>query len=267
MIPNVSICAPPDRKKIEIANAVPEQVYRHTGPKYVIFPRKDKKKPIVLAASLVASTHVAPAIQLPIVLHVPQEGASSILSLEHQQVRAGLLIAMKLVASEPTTGAIAAVEIDDKPMATSDASDPAKVVAKAPKSRRNSKKQKATVEPVPLEKLKFLTIAQTAVRYPAYSEKALRHVQAQAEAYERYPKAGLRSNGFINCIIRPEGKRKIIIDAEKFELWMTSYSNLQRLPTASNAPTLNLAPFKSAIRMPDRSVKTGVATNALEAKK
>lgn len=215
MIPNASICAPHDRKKIEIASAVPEQVYRRTGPKYVIFPRNDKKKPIVLAPSLVASTHV------------PQEATSSILSLEHQQVRAGLLIAMKLAASEPTSGAIATVDIDDKPMGTSNANDPVKVVAKAPRSRRNSKKLKATVEPVPLEKLKFLTIAQTAVRYPAYSEKALRHVQAQAEAYQRYPKAGLRSNGFINCIIRPAGKRKIIIDAEKFELWMASFSNQQ----------------------------------------
>lgn len=98
MIPTAPIYAKPDRKKIEIASAVPEQVYRRTGPNNVIFPRKDKKKPIVLAASLVASTHVAPATQLPIVLHVTQEGASSILSLEHQQVRAGLLIAMKLAA-------------------------------------------------------------------------------------------------------------------------------------------------------------------------
>jgi hypothetical protein len=227
MILTATIYATSDRKKIEIASAVPEQVYRRTGPTYVIFPRKDKKPLIGLAARLVAPALAAPAVQVSIVPHAPQDGTSSILSLEDQQVRAGLLVAMKLAASEPTTGAIATVEIDDKSMATSIASDPAEVVAKVPKSPRNSKKQKEAVEPVPLEKLKFLTIAQTALRYQTYSEKALRHLQAQAEAYQRYPKAGLRSNGFINCIIRPAGKRKIIIDAEKFELWMASFSNQQ----------------------------------------
>ena len=241
MIPTASIYAKPDRKKIEIASAVPEQVYPRTGPKYVIFPRKDKKKPIVLAASLVASTHVAPETQLPIVLHVTQEGASSILSLEHQQVRAGLLIAMKLAASEPTTGAIAAVEIDDKPMAIPDASDSAEVPAKAPKSRRNSKKQKATAEPIPLESLKFLTIAQTALRYQVHTEKALYHLQAQAEAYQRYPKAGLRSTGFIECLFRPDGKRKILINAAKYEQWLVAYTNKQ-------LTTLNSDPFKVVTR-------------------
>jgi hypothetical protein len=267
MIPNASICASPDRKKIEIASAVPEQVNLRTGPKNVIFPLKDKKPPIGLAASLVASAFVVPAIRESFVPHVSQESHQAILSLEDQQVRAGLLIAMKLAASEPTTGAIAVVEIDDKSIAIPDASDSAEVAAKAPKSRRNSKKQKARVEPIPLESLKFLTIAQTALRYQVHTEKALYHLQAQAEAYQRYPKAGLRSTGFIECLFRPDGKRKIIINAAKYEQFLVAHTNQQRLPTASNAPTLNLAPFKSAIRKPGRSTKPSVATNAVEAKK
>lgn len=77
---------------------------------------------------------------------------------------------------------------------------------------------------LPLEQLKWLTIAQASMRYPAFSEKSLRHLQAQAEAYQRHPKAGLKSNGFINCLIRPAGQRKILIDAEKFEEWLRSWA-------------------------------------------
>ena len=78
---------------------------------------------------------------------------------------------------------------------------------------------------MPVGDLKFLTVAQTAQRYPAYSEKAIRHLIAQAESYYRYPKTRLRSNnGFIACILRPAGQRKIIIEAEKFEQWLRSFS-------------------------------------------
>jgi hypothetical protein len=73
---------------------------------------------------------------------------------------------------------------------------------------------------VPLEDLKWLTVRQTHLRFRTYSEKALRHLVTQAEAYQKYPKAGLRSNGLIDCILRPAGARKILIDAEKFEQWL-----------------------------------------------
>jgi len=103
-----------------------------------------------------------------------------------------------------------------------------------PKNKRQKPQPKEA--PIPLEKLKYLTISQTAIRYPIYSEKALRHLQSQAENYHRFPKAGLPSNGFINCIIRPAGQRKIIIDAEKFELWLASYS-AQQLHTGPETST------------------------------
>lgn len=91
-------------------------------------------------------------------------------------------------------------------------------------ARPAAKKQHAENQGLPLEKLKWLTIAQASLRYPGFSEKSLRHLQAQAEAYQRYPKAGLKSNGFINCLVRPAGQRKILINAEKFEAWLESCS-------------------------------------------
>lgn len=94
--------------------------------------------------------------------------------------------------------------------------------AKSP--RKRNKKPRIEAQPIPLENLKWLTIAQTSLRYPAFSQKALRHLVASAEAYHRYPKAGLKSNGFIHCICRPAGQRKIVIEAEKFEQWLQSFS-------------------------------------------
>lgn len=91
-------------------------------------------------------------------------------------------------------------------------------------ARPAAKKLHAENQGLPLEKLKWLTIAQASLRYPGFSEKSLRHLQAQAEAYQRYPKAGLKSNGFINCLVRPAGQRKILINAEKFEAWLESCS-------------------------------------------
>jgi len=86
------------------------------------------------------------------------------------------------------------------------------------KSRKRS--PRPSDPPVPLEDLKWLTVRQTHLRFRTYSEKALRHLVAQAEAYQKFPKAGLRSNGLIDCILRPAGARKILIDAEKFEQWL-----------------------------------------------
>ena len=69
---------------------------------------------------------------------------------------------------------------------------------------------------------RWLTVKETSARFPCFSEKSLRHLIAQAEAYAKYPKAGLRSNGMIDCIVRPAGQRKIVIDATKFESWLAS---------------------------------------------
>ena len=78
------------------------------------------------------------------------------------------------------------------------------------------------IESLPLEQRRWLTVKETSARFPCFSEKSLRHLIAQAEAYAKYPKAGLRSNGMIDCIVRPAGQRKIVIDATKFESWLAS---------------------------------------------
>ena len=78
------------------------------------------------------------------------------------------------------------------------------------------------IELLPLEQRRWLTVKETSARFPCFSEKSLRHLIAQAEAYAKYPKAGLRSNGMIDCIVRPAGQRKIVIDATKFEAWLAS---------------------------------------------
>jgi len=54
------------------------------------------------------------------------------------------------------------------------------------------------------------------------SEGALRHLIWQAEAYEKDPKEGLKSNGFLSVIVRPPGQRKVLLDRVEFEKWLTS---------------------------------------------
>lgn len=119
----------------------------------------------------------------------------------------------KQVVAEATS--YCATPITEEAFKISDAAKP---------PRKRNKKPRIEAQPIPLENLKWLTIAQTSLRYPAFSEKALRHLVAQAEAYHRYPKANLKSNGFIHCISRPAGQRKIVIEAEKFEQWLRSFS-------------------------------------------
>jgi hypothetical protein len=87
-----------------------------------------------------------------------------------------------------------------------------------PRKRRNCT-PKAETPPTPLEDRRWLTIKQTAQRYP-YSEGALRHLVFQAEQYAKYPKSGLNSNGFLPCIVRPQGARRVLIDAAQFERWL-----------------------------------------------
>ena len=54
------------------------------------------------------------------------------------------------------------------------------------------------------------------------TEGALRHLIWQAEAYEKVPKSGLKSNGFLSVIVRPPGQRKVLLDRVEFEKWLTS---------------------------------------------
>jgi len=94
--------------------------------------------------------------------------------------------------------------------------------------KKRAKPPRPEEQHVPLDKLRWLTIRQASFRYPAFSEKAIRHLVAQAEAYATAPKSGLRSNGFLPCIIRPANQRKILIDANRFEEWLAAFSKGQK---------------------------------------
>ena len=94
-------------------------------------------------------------------------------------------------------------------------------VIAAPKRRRRALNV-PKIELLPLEQRRWLTVRETSARFPCFSEQSLRHLIAQAEAYAKFPKAGLRSNGMIDCIVRPAGQRKIVIDVTKFEAWLAS---------------------------------------------
>ncbi len=248
-------CALQEGTKAGIACNPSIQDVRLTEASNVLLPRNETTAPIDLNASLVAAALVLLKTQAYVVSHEAQERPLAITSMEDEAVRAGLLIAMMLAASGPTYGIIDQTEAVDNSIAISNAIDPAEVGAKVPKARRNSNKKKVTAEPVPLEKLKYLTFAQTDLRYQVHTEKALRHLQAQAEAYLRYPKAGLRSNGFIECIFRPNGQRKLFIIAANYEQWLVSYSNRQLGALVSSVKS------DLASREP-RTIKTNSASNA-----
>ena len=88
--------------------------------------------------------------------------------------------------------------------------------------RRRHTLSVSKIESLPLEQRRWLTVKETSARFPCFSEQSLRHLITQAEAYAKFPKAGLRSNGMIDCIVRPAGQRKIVIDVTKFEAWLAS---------------------------------------------
>ena len=60
------------------------------------------------------------------------------------------------------------------------------------------------------------------------SEGALRALIWSAEAYEKDPKPGLRSNGFLPVIVRPPHQRKVLLDRVEFEKWLTSQQRTAR---------------------------------------
>ena len=97
-----------------------------------------------------------------------------------------------------------------------------------PSAKRRSKPTSSKGEVLPLEQRRWLTVKETSARFPCFSEKSLRHLIYSAEAYANYPKAGLRSNGFLACIVRPAGPRKVIIDAAKFEDWLAAGATVGR---------------------------------------
>lgn len=82
------------------------------------------------------------------------------------------------------------------------------------------KSEPASVAPVAGRYLPVKKMAQ--VYSDVVSEGALRHLIWMAEAYEKDPKEGLKSNGFLAVIVRPPGQRKVLLDRIEFEKWLTS---------------------------------------------
>ena len=169
------------------------------------------------------------AREFPYSLNVPHRSAGAMSGQDRSIVTAktrhinigkrGIFSEETVVSHEPVPSNKGASNDDGASSEKEDLSDHHRDVTRQPPKRTHAQSL-----PLPLNQLKWLTIAQASMRYPAFSEKSLRHLQAQAEAYQRHPKAGLKSNGFINCIIRPAGQRKILIDAEKFEEWLRSWA-------------------------------------------
>ena len=103
--------------------------------------------------------------------------------------------------------------------------------AQVASAKRRRKQTSSKIEALPFEQRRWLTVKETAARFPCFSEQALRHLIYSAEAYANYPKAGLRSNGFIVCIVRPAGQRKVLINAAKFEEWLAAGAHARNDPT------------------------------------
>ena len=78
--------------------------------------------------------------------------------------------------------------------------------------------------PVPVSSPpRYLSVKKMALFYSyIHTEVALRHSIWQAEAYEKVPKSGLKSNGILSVIVRPPAQRKVLLDRVEFEKWLTS---------------------------------------------
>lgn len=213
--------APSKFTKIELSVSPQGVTYRRRGKPIVLSPLNDKAKAPGFKTCNTTSTPDCLAIQPSA---APIAGAAGTKPSSIWSVQTAAVIGLSGSTPEATSPVPTLNEGNASPSASASAAPTAEAVAKPPKPRSKRKKTASGDLSVPIERLKYLTIAQTALRYPAFSEKALRHLQAQAESYQRFPKAGLRSNGFINCIVRPAGQRKVIIAADKFELWLSSFS-------------------------------------------
>ena len=217
-------CTPPEHKKIELQGSIQQKIVAHNETKKVVSSyREFLKRKAALKASLKAPNLGVSAIKSAVDLIVGSAGTNpmTLLDAKTSKVTATSL-ALPVSAPEPLYSSPGPDDVDTSSSVLTATEASVEFASKPTKAVSKRKKKTVMDVPVPIEKLKYLSIAQTAMRYPAFTEKALRHLQAQAENYQRYPKAGLRSNGFINCILRPAGQRKIIISAEKFEQWLAA---------------------------------------------
>ena len=114
-------------------------------------------------------------------------------------------------------------QIAAEPNISSEEPPKPKVEIKHGESRKQAG-TKANIEPIPLDQRRWLTVKEMAARYP-FTESSLRNLIYSAESYANFPKPGLRSNGFIDCIVRVAGQRKILIDTTKFESWLEAHKH------------------------------------------
>jgi hypothetical protein len=68
---------------------------------------------------------------------------------------------------------------------------------------------------------RWVTVKEATTLFP-YTEGALRHLIFQSEAYQKFPNALARPDGFEKCIVRPPGQRRVLIDTEQFSHWLTT---------------------------------------------
>lgn len=103
-------------------------------------------------------------------------------------------------------------------IAENDSTQPPAAVANGKRTRR---KGQSVEQAIPLERLRWITVRQASIRYPFMTEKAWRHKIAQAEAYKNFPQLGRKKqDGFVDCVVRIPGQRKIVIDTEKYEQYL-----------------------------------------------
>lgn len=89
-------------------------------------------------------------------------------------------------------------------------------------------KEPQPVESFPIQS-RWLPVKKMAYIYQdVISEQALRALIWEAEAYEKFPKSGLKSNGFLPVIVRPPNQRKVLLDRVEFEKWLTSQQRIVR---------------------------------------
>lgn len=69
----------------------------------------------------------------------------------------------------------------------------------------------------------WVTVKQLAHEYGhIITESALRNLIWHAEAYQRNPKPGHRSNGFLDLISRPGNARKVLLNRWGFPKWIAA---------------------------------------------
>lgn len=88
--------------------------------------------------------------------------------------------------------------------------------------RRRKRTRPADPSPEVLAKTRYLSVRQTAIRFPAFTEASLRHLIFKCEPERLKPLNGVEPQGFARCIKRDGGARKIQIDCEELEALLRS---------------------------------------------